>query len=92
MNHYPHSTSTQKLYITHLSPDKNPIKCTIVKFLFNCIFEKQKNKTSIHEKGLQTQYKDKTNKALGKATQNVEAEVITRRRACALLALRTIKW
>ena len=62
MNQYPHSTSTKKLYITYLSLDKNLIKCTIVKFLFKCIFVKRK-KPFCSQKGVEkaTQKLDKSN-------------------------------
>ena len=72
----------------YLSPDKNLIRCTIVKFLFKCIFVKWK-KTFFSRKGAITTIVRQTNKNLGKSYSKLYyAKVIHRRRACALLALK----
>ena len=50
----------KKLYLTYLSPDKNLIKCPMVKFIFKCIFVKQKKHFLLSKSGYK--HSSKTNK------------------------------
>ena len=72
------------LFVTGQKPNKMH-HCEISFQMHPC--ETKKN-TFYLQKGVTNTIVRQTNKILEKATQKVEAEVITRRRACALLGLK----
>ena len=75
------------LFVTGQKPNKMH-HCEISFQMHLC---ETKKHTFFTQKGVTNTIVRQTNKTLEKATQKVKAEVITRRRACALLALKIKK-
>ena len=83
---------TKAIYIYHLAVTRQkPNKMHHCEISFQMYLCETKKNIFYSPKEVTNTIVRQTSKTLGKATQKVQAEVITRRRACALLALKMLK-